>query len=580
MKRSFALLLFIIMIFAGCSTKNESNIPLQQFSADQKSIHEIKIIKGVQNKENPAKKRSNAKDTLIVGVSEVKGDFLPIYYNSVYDGYVVSLIFTPLLTNDSSGNLTPALAKEMPQLSSDKKTYTITLRKGVTFSDGTDLTAKDVAFTYTILCDPSFDGRSTDIVNNLEGYEEYNKDHNNDIKNVSGIKIIDDYTISFTFKEPLVSNISNFTLGIMPASKYSYKKGNTASIRAKMDNPIGSGPYKMVKFEPRQYIEFTANERYFKGQPKIPKLIMKFTTVDTMLQELSKGTIDIQTAVPPRPENFEIIKQSGNLDMVQYPDNAYGYIGFNLRDLRLSDKRVRQALIYGFDRQQFVDIYYKGYAQVCNAPLSQVSWAYTQELGDKLNTYQYNPDLSNKMLDEAGWKVGKDGVREKNGKRLEFTLSTYLHSKYVDILIPVLKEYWKRIGVKVNPDLMEFNALVEKIYTKRDFDMYNMSWSLTPDPGDSFSTFHSSFDMPDANNSIGFRNLESDWLLEEGRRQFNQQKRKDIYTAWGLLINDQVPYMFLNQNLHVDVINNRIKNLVPTPFEDWTYHIEQVELIQ
>lgn len=214
------------------------------------------------------------------------------------------------------------------------------------------------------------------------------------------------------------------------------------------------------------------------------------------MQELEKGTIDVQLAVPPKEENKNMADDAEFLNIHSFPDNGYGYMGFNLRDERLSDKRVRQALTYGFNRQQFVDVYYQGYAEVSNVPVSQVSWAYTEDI----NKYEYDPEKAKALLDEAGWKPGADGIREKDGKRLEFVWDTYTDSKYVETLIPMLKADWEKIGVKVEPNLMEFAALTEKVYDKQEFEMFNMAWSLSIDP-DSKEIFHSSADVPGGFNS-------------------------------------------------------------------------------
>jgi peptide/nickel transport system substrate-binding protein len=511
-------------------------------------------------------------DTLIVGTHETKGEFMPAYYSTVYDGYVNSLIFDALLTNNDKGELIPSVAKKW-KLSDDKKTYTFNLRDDIKFTDGTPLTAEDVEFTYLTIADPNYDGRYVPNVSDVEGYKEYHEDKNGKVKNISGIKVIDKHTISFTFNEAMVTNVYNCQMPIMPKHYYGFEKGDIPKLKTLMQKPLGSGKYIFVKYAPKQYIEFKANPDYFDGAPKIPKLIMKFTTSETMMQELEKGTIDIQLALPPNPENKEVIDNAKFLSICDFPGNNYGYMGFNLRDPRLSDKNVRKALVYGFDRKAFADLYYKGYAEVCNQPISQVSWAYSKD-ADK---YEYNIDKAKKLLDDAGWKEGSDGVREKDGQKLSFVWDTYTDSKYVETLIPMLKDNWQKIGVKVEPNLMDFNALTDKVYTQRKFDMYNMAWSLVLDP-DAYDLFHSDADIPDGNNSVGFRNEENDKLIIEGRKEFDTGKRKKIMKKWANLINDELPYMFLTQNMNWDVYSKRVKNFKTSPFVDWTYIVDKLEL--
>ena len=550
MKRKIALILSLVLVLslvlAGCGGNDGST------NTENKADGSVS---------NPAMTRDGS-DTLIVGMSEVKGDFIPVYYSTTYDGYVVEAVYDSLLSNDEEGNPVAHVAKEW-EISEDHKTYTFHLRDDVKFSDGEPLTAEDIEFTYMILCDPNYDGRYTDQVSQIVGLEEY-RDGN--AENIEGIKVIDEHTISFTFSEALATHIWDCSFAIMPKHAFpDYTKGNIDVIKAQMQTPIGSGAYTLEKFEPKQYVEFKANPDYFLGAPKAEKMIYKFTTAETSMSEIEKGTIDVQLAVPPKAENKEIIDGTGYVNIVEYPDNGYGYMGWNLRDPRLADKKVRQALTYGFNRQQFVDVYYQGYATVCNVPISQVSWAYT----DDINDYSYDPDKAIALLEEAGWMPGADGIREKDGMKLDFVWDTYTDSKYVETMIPMLKADWEKIGVKVEPNLMEFNALVEKVYDERDFDMFNMAWSLSIDP-DALELFHTSQDIPSGNNSIGMRNKENDKLMEDGRKEFDEGKRAEIYHEWGKLMNEELPYMYLTQNLNWDAVNARVKNWNTSPYVTFT----------
>ena len=143
----------------------------------------------------------------------------------------------------------------------------------------------------------------------------------------------------------------------------------------------------------------------------------------------------------------------------------------------------------------------------------------------------------------------------------------------------MIKADWQKIGVKIEPNLMEFNALVEKVYTKREFDLYNMAWSLTTDPT-SRDIFHSAYDVPDGNNSIGLRDAEIDRLSVEAELEFDQAKRTELMHAYAKKINELLPYMFIGQSDEWDLSNVRVKNFTVSPYCDWTSKIEQVELAQ
>ena len=111
--------------------------------------------------------------------------------------------------------------------------------------------------------------------------------------------------------------------------------------------------------------------------------------------------------------------------------------------------------------------------------------------------------------------------------------------------------------------------IVEKVYDERDFDMFNMAWSLSLDP-DALELFHTSQDIPSGNNSVGFRNEKNDKLLEAGRKEFDQNKRAEVYHEWAKLMNEELPYMFLTQNLNWDAVNERVKNWNTSPYITFT----------
>ncbi|SHE85324.1 ABC transporter substrate-binding protein [Clostridium fallax] len=572
MKRKSIALLCLLMsasfALAGCGGGSD-NVSSNQESGNKEST-EKEILKAKDPSKIPevSKKR---KDTLIVGTQNPAGQFCPIYSSTTYDSTVNSLIFEGLLSNDEKGNATANMA-DLPEISDDGKTYTFKIKDGIKFSDGSDLTADDVAFTYTAICDPKYDGPRTDAVEGLVGYEEY---RNGDAKSVSGIKVIDPHTISFTLKKVNASQLYNFGYGIMPKSVYNFEKGNIQVLKDKFLQPVGSGPYKFVKFEQGQYISFEKNDGYWQGEPKIPNIIMKVTNAKTNIQELEAGNVDIDD-VAAKKQNIQMLQSAGFLDLQLYPQSAYGYIGLNLRNPKFQDKKVRKALMYGLDRKGFIDNYYQGYGAVQNTHGAVVSWAYPSE--DSLEKYEYNPDKANELLDEAGWKMNKQtGLREKDGVPFEISWLTYTDSNYVDSLIPIVKDCWGKLGIKVTPELMEFATLSEKVNDKRDFEIYNMAWNLSIDP-DPSAIFSKSQDVPGGFNAVGWHPEESDKLMEEGIATTDQEKRKEIYGKWMQLINDDLPYIFLNNNKKCTVISSKVKNINPSAYVSWTDNIYKAEI--
>ena len=510
----------------------------------------------------------NRTDTLIVGTTDPKGEFVPIYSSTLYDSWVNKLVFDGLISNNEKGEAVPNVA-ESYEVSEDGKTYTFKLNKGIKFTNGQELTAKDVAFTFTSICDPGYDGPRMDAVSNLVGYEEYNK---GDAKNVEGIKVIDDYTISFTNKNVDAAGIWNFEYGIMPESVYKFEKGNFQAVKDKLLEPVGSGAYKFVHFKPGQEVKFEKNPDYWKGEPKIPYIVMKVTNAQTLLQELMAGTVDIDR-VGAKPENIDPLKQAGFLNLDLYMQNGYGYIGLNYGSDKVKDPKVRQALLYGLNREGFMQSYYQGYGQVYNSHILPTSWAYNPDVPK----YEYNPEKAKELLDEAGWKdTNGNGVRDKDGVELELQWLTYTGSKYVDALIPIVQQSWEQIGVKVTPELMEFGTMMDKV-NNREYDIFNGAWNLSIDP-DPSGIFAISQDVPGGFNNIGWRNEEADKLLKEGKGTTNQEERKKAYAEWQLKFSEDVPYILLGNAQEMFASNARVKGYNPSTYIDWTHDVYKLEL--
>ena len=511
------------------------------------------------------------KDTLIVGMSAPKGEFLPGYSSTLYDGWVADLVFTGLVTNNEKGEFIP-YAAESWEVSEDEKTYTFKLRDDIKFTNGEAFTAADVEFTYLMMADPSYDGPRSSFSSGLVGYEEYNK---GDAKNIEGLKVIDDHTISFTTKEVNGAVIENYSMGILPKSVYGFEKGNIQPLKDQLAKPVGSGPYKFTDFKPGQEVVFEKNDDYFEGAPKIPKVVMKVTNATTVIQELISGNVDIEQSVGAKPENIQQLQEPGFLDLNLFKANSYGYMGLNLESEKLSDPKVRQALVYGLNRKGFMDAYYQGYGEVTNTHILPTSWAYNPAVGD---AYAYDTEKANALLDEAGWKdTNGDGTRDKDGVELNISWLTYTDSKYVDTLIPIVQDSWKQIGVKVTPELMEFSSMADKVRNDRDFEMYNMAWSLSIDPEPS-ELFAIEQNKKGGFNSNRWVNEKADKLLKDAKATSDMDKRKELYGEWQEIFVEDLPYICLGVSKNLSASSSRVKNYKPSTFIDWTDDIHLLEL--
>lgn len=490
-------------------------------------------------------------DTIIVGLTDPSGAFTPYFQQSGYDGNVSSLLYTPLVTVDDKGLPAPGLAESW-EVSEDQLTYTYHLRKDLKFSDGSPMTADDVAFTWTLLHDKAYDGDSQIPTLHIVGGEAYKEGKANSI---SGIAVKDPQTVSVTLEQPNATALVLLGSDVLSKAYYGkdYKFGQLDYIKKLHEKPVGNGPYVLEKFIPGQEVRYVANPYYYAGKPKTEKFIYK-TSEGDVWQYLETGEVDY-ASFSATTENIDKLKSMGFVNILPYTPSTYGYLQLNLEHEALKDKSVRQALTYGLDRQSIYVEANQGAGEVANIPASPISWAYTEE---GINAYAYDPDKANQLLDEAGWAKGADGIREKDGKKL--TLH-YLGSKsaQTDVFIAVATENFAAIGVDFQPEVFaDFNALVSKV-EGGDYDMASFSTPMLADPSDGVLQF--------VDGEIkGYDNPKVKELYEKALSTSDIEQRKATYKELFQLLNDELPIIFTNYKKTVYAYNGRIQNLSVSPF--------------
>ncbi|EMT51084.1 ABC transporter substrate-binding protein [Brevibacillus borstelensis AK1] len=561
MKKGLISALLLILVGAvsvsGCSTQ-ESASDNQTPAAPQ----ETRTVQSIPDSFFPATDKSKSPeaakkrtDTVVATLTEPGGVFNPYFYKNGYDGNVSAAIFAPLVSVDKNGKPIPRLAEKW-DISDDQLTYTFHLRPNLKFSDGSPLTAEDVAFTLTILHDKAYDGDEDIFETQIKGGRAYKEGK---ADTVEGIKVIDPQTIQITTEK--VNARSLLILGgpVLSKAYYGkgYKPGNLEYLRTLHGKPLGAGPYKLEKYITGQEVRYLANEHYYAGKPAVEHFIYKTTEGDA-LQFFQTGETDYNSFTA-NEDNLELLKSLGYANINVYTSTAYSYIKFNHSKPYFKDKRVRQALIYGLDRQKIVDTAYQGYGQVANVPVSPVSWAYTEEV----NPYHYDLEIAKALLDEAGWKVGADGIREKDGQKLKLY---YLTTKgpLSDVLIPIAKENYKELGVQLEAELMDYNALLART-AKGDHDLASFSTTMLTDPSDGVIQFGSNRSSSFTGTN-GYSNPKVDELLEKGISTLDIEKRKEIYKELYNELSDDPPYIFLTYRKLLTAHNARVSGFDPNGY--------------
>lgn len=523
---------------------------------------------------SPKAAANRGTDTLIIGSTEFDGCFNPLGYStSTYDNQVNRALFDALMLPDEKGEMTEYRLAESCEISEDNLTYTFKLKDGLKWSDGEPLTAKDIEYTYMILSDKTYTGESDTVTGAtvVAGVKAY---HDGTAKTISGIEVVDDQTIKFTLETPNSGAI--YDLGqIQPIAEHFYKnyysQGNTDKMAETFANPgPTSGAYKFVSYKEGQEVKIEANDKSYLAAPKVKNVIWRVNTEDTKISMLKSGETDIDE-ITVNVDNIDQLESTGFLGYDMYPVNGYGYIGVNHTDKSvLKDNSVVQALMTGLNREKIVKTVYDQYANVMNSFQSRSSWAYA----DVPNSYDYDLEKAKQILDDAGWKEGSDGIREKDGKKLDVHLVGTTNNPVVDALVPVATNDWKELGVHFTSEVMQFPSMRQKVKNADGWDLYFMAHALTADPSTSKLTYVTG----GSQNWLGYANSKVDSLYNDIAAETDTDKLKDLYKDLYSEMNENLPEIPLYQRNDLYAYNGRVKNLKVTPYQYYGFYLNEVEI--
>lgn len=536
------------LLLSGCSGTAQKTAPAKQVNV---TLQNIQLTKAANTSANP-QTAVGRKDTLVAGISAPGGVFLPYFYTNGWDDNATSPIFARLFEYDTSGSLVPSLAEKYT-VSQDQLTYTITLKKDLKFSDGSPLTADDVAFTLTLLLDPAYSGNTDLTLASIQGDTDYQK---GSASSVAGIKVVDAQTLQVTTSKVNAQTLSLINVRVLSKAYYGkeYKKGSLAYLKDLYSKPVGAGPYKFASYVPGQEVRYVANPNYYAGKPKIENFIYKVTADATKLQLLQTGDTDYDR-LSATPEVVTALKGLGFLNVRTATANSYGYAEFNLKKSYLKDPKVRQALILGLDRQKYIDARYRGLGKVATVPSSPFLWSYTTDGVDPMN---YDAAKAKQLLDDAGWKVGSDGYREKDGQKLKIT---YLTRWANDEIISIAQENYKAIGVEFAAQVMDVNSITSQV-KQGNYDLASFYTSQQLDPNDGVKGFKTN----DPSNLTGYSDAKVDELITQGNSTLDKSKRKDIYKQLYQTLTTDPPVILLYYSTNVWAYNSRIQNFTISDF--------------
>jgi len=485
-----------------------------------------------------ARAQDAPKGQIVVGFSQEPTVFNPHLLHIEVDEGVHFAIFDPLFDVDAKGNFYPLLAKEVPTvenggISADGLNWKLTLRDDVKWHDGTPFTAEDVKFTLELLVNPDF--------------RSWRRTGHNLVRDLT---VVSPTEITWRMESPFAPYTAILaSTFIVPKHAFEGADPNNAPFN---NTPIGTGAFKWKNRVPGDHIELEANADYFGDGPYLERLVLKYIPEMTVLYtQLKTGDIDVLALQWISPDNYEEAKS--------LPDRVVEIIGapffeglsLNLERPQFKDQAVREALYYAIDKQTIIDALYYGVPTPTESYMPRESYYYNADLP----VQQYDLDKARALLDEAGWKPGGDGIREKDGVKLSFTCSTTSGNHLREQAQQFLQQSFREIGVDMQIGNLPPAVMWGDHWMLSQFDMAlaGLSCLTGPDPdtSDYFLSTASPAKGGNGQNTWVYNNPEVDDLLKKGGAVVSPEERLPIYRRIQEIMRHDLPFLPLFQYANI-----------------------------
>lgn len=480
----------------------------------------------------------------------------PLTSTDLYSQVVHSYVMDSLMSrNADTYAWEPSLA-EKAETSKDGQSFTFAIRKGAKFHDGKPISAEDVKFSFDVIFDPVY---------NLAHVRPY-------YENIEKAEIIDPLTVRFTTKNKYFKNF-DVVAGLIVIPKHLY--GNAKEGVKKNKTLIGSGPYRLDKYEQGKRIVLARNADWwgnqvaaFKGEYNFQQVVMRFAKEDNVaIEMIKKGELDKIDLTPEAytkkatgPEfGTKIIKKK----VEHKGPKPYGFIGWNLKKELFKDRTVRLALAHLMNRDLMNEKFRFGMSLPATGPWYQQS----DYANPKVKAIPFDPKKASSLLEKAGWTDSDgDGVLDKavGGQKTPFRFTMMYANKDTEKYWTLYQEDLKKAGIQMELKLLEWNAFV-KFLDEGNFDALTLAWGGGSVDLDPKQIWHCSSAVKGGSNFIGYCNPKVDHLIEKAREELDKKKRVAILQEVYQLIAEDAPYAFLfNDRYTLYAHTKRIKMMKPT----------------
>lgn len=444
---------------------------------------------------------------------------------------------------DGSTELEPGLAEKW-DVSEDGLEYTFNLRDDVTFHDGTPFNAEAVKFSIDRQIDESHPFHDT----GQYPYADFT------FGMVDSVEVVDEYEVKINLVEPFAPFLSNMAMHAASIVSPTAVEEFGADFSS---NAVGTGPYKLAKWDPGVEVILEKNEDYYKGAPSIDKIIFKpITEPETRLVELEAGNLDLIVNVSP--DDLNRLRDDENVQVIEEPSMHVWWTAFNTQQEPFDDVRVRQAFNYAINKESIIDNILQGTGELANSPLPPNVWGHNASL----ENYPYDPEKAKELLAEAGYADGLSvtySIPESgSGMQQPQAMATAIQADLANV------------GVDLKIETVEWGTYIDQVFVPEEestMEMHQMSWiGDNGDPDNFLYILLSGDQWPTAGfNDSYYQNDEVDELLAKARVTKDKGERTEMYERVQEIVMEEAPWIVLDHEKQTIVTSNKLKNFTLHP---------------
>lgn len=513
---------------------------------------------------------------LKIGISQEFENFNPLISSMLATTYMLRMTNRTLSVIDADGKWIPQLAKSIPTVENggakiikvggkEKIVATWEILENATWGDGVPVTCEDFILATKIAVSPNVSIGEKEVYTQVEKIEYDAKTPK--VCKFTYEKAKWDYYMLGTFF-PVPKHLEEAVFKKYGSQKEGYEK-NSLYVKDPTNVGLYNGPYVITEIQLGDHVSFAPNPKFYGEPTKIKKIIVKLIpNTGTMEANLRSGTIELISSLGLTLDQALAFDKKVKAENLPYtvlfqPSTVYEHIDLNLDNPSLKDVKVRKALLYAINRDDLVNALFEGKQEPAIHNITPKDPWFTND-ASKVTLYKYNKREAERLLDEAGWKTGADGIRAKDGKRLSFTLMTTAGNKTRELVQVYLQNQWKQVGIEVNTKNEPARVFFGETTKKRGFDsMALFAWVSSPEntPKSTFSTKN----IPTAKNGwsgqnyMGWSNPQVDKILEALDTEMSHEKRISMIHEILKYYTDEVPVLPLYYRSDVAVIPTQLK---------------------